>query len=145
MDTMQTPVRRLILALAVASAATTVILYLLVGLGMLNIGEPAEDVTRGVFGFGLVAGGTYAVVTFWLLRSARRRTWIAIALLNAIVIAVYFISRGARVPPFEWPGLAIQVVQMVTLLAVTALAIVGRGSVADPVSRVPRRSAGYPR
>jgi apolipoprotein N-acyltransferase len=139
MDTMQTRGRRLILALAVGSAAITAILYLLVGFGWLNIGEPAQGVTRGVLGFGLLVAVTYALVTFWLLRSQRRRTWIAIGLLNVLVIAVYFISRDARVPPFEWPGLAIQLVQLVTLLAVMVLAIVGRGSVADPIASVPRR------
>jgi hypothetical protein len=139
MDTMQTPGRRLLLMLAVASSAITAILYLLVGFGWLDIGEPAQGVTRGVLGFGLLVAATYALLIIWLLRSQRRRTWIAIGLLNAIVIAVYFISRDTRVPPFEWPGLAIQLVQLVTLLAVMVLAIVGRGSLADPTTGVPGR------
>jgi peptidoglycan/LPS O-acetylase OafA/YrhL len=137
MDTLKTPARRLLLVLAVVSSAVTAILYLLVGFEVLNIGEPARGVTRGVLGFGLLVAGAYALVTFWLLRSQRRRTWIAIGLLNAVVIGTYFVSRDARVPPFEWPGLAIQAVQLVMLVAVTVLAIVGRGSVPDPSTPEP--------
>jgi peptidoglycan/LPS O-acetylase OafA/YrhL len=138
MDTMQTRGRRLALALAVASAAITAILYLLVGFGMLDIGEPAPRVTRSVLGFGLTAGAAYAVVTYLLLRVQRRWAWIAVALLNAIAIGVYFATDATRVPSFEWPGLAIQAVQLVMLMAVTVLAIAGRGSVPDPATRVPR-------
>jgi hypothetical protein len=128
METTPTPLRRWLLAAAVAGSAITAILYVLIGFGTLDIGEPAPGVVRSLTTFGLMVGAAYLLITVLLLRRQRRSLWLAVAVMNAIVIWAYFATSGTRVPPFELPGLLVGGTQLVTLLAVLALAILGWGS-----------------
>jgi hypothetical protein len=136
MDMNRSVGRRWLLALAVASSAVTAVLYILVGIGALDIGEPAPDVTRGTFAFGLTVGGAFAVVAFMLAGVQQRWLWISVGLMDAIVIAVYFATSATRVPPFELPGLVIQGVQLLALVAAAILAVIGP-DVPDPATRGP--------
>jgi peptidoglycan/LPS O-acetylase OafA/YrhL len=109
--------------LAIATSALTAVLYLLIGLELLYIGESTSGADPGLLGFGLVMSGTFAVATALLaLLPPWRWVWIAVAVLNALVIVGYFALADARTPPFEWPGLLVKAVQLVTLLATGMLA-----------------------
>jgi hypothetical protein len=132
MDGMQSTVQRWLLALAVAGSAITAILYVLVGLGALDIGEPAPGVVRSLTTFGLSVGAAYALIALLLLRVHRRWVWLTIALLNAIVIWIYFATSTTRVPAFALPGVLINALQAVTLVAVVFLAILGWGRTDRP-------------
>ena len=107
--------------LAIATSALTAVLYLLVGFELLYIGESTSGEDPGLMGFGLVMSGTFAVATVLLALLQWRWVWIAVAVLNAVVIVGYFALAGERTPPFEWPGLLVKAVQLVTLLATAML------------------------
>jgi hypothetical protein len=110
---------------AAAAAATTAILYLLIGVGVLHIGTGADGVQGDLLGFGLAAGGAYAVIAVLLLLVCRRVIWILIPLFDAAVIAMYFAIATIRTPPLELWGLVIKAFQVLLLAAVVYLAIRG--------------------
>jgi hypothetical protein len=56
---------------AVAAAAVTAVLYLLIGFGVLDVGTSADETQPDLLGFGLAAGGAYAVIAV-LLTLVRR-------------------------------------------------------------------------
>lgn len=111
--------------LAIATSVLTAALYLLVGFELLYVGESTSGADPGLLGFGLMVGGTFAASAVLLAVIERRWVWIAVTALNAIVIVGYFAMAGARTPPFEWPGLLIKAVQLVTLVATALLTIEG--------------------
>lgn len=120
--------------LAIATSALTAVLYLLVGFELLYVGESTSGADAGLLGFGLMTAGTFAVATVLLAVLPHRWVWIVVAVLNALVIVGYFALAGARTPPFEWSGLLIKAVQLVTLLATSYLAF-GHEEAAQPATR----------
>jgi hypothetical protein len=111
---------------AIGTSVVTALLYVLVGFEVLYVGESTSGSDPGLLGFGLSAGAVFFASAGLLAMVERRWAWIAVALLNAVVILGYFAMAGVREPPFEWPGLAIKALQLVTLVAVLALAVRGR-------------------
>ena len=117
---------------AAVASAITMILYLLGGFEVLYVGESTSGTDPGMLGFGLSAGGAFAVATALLLFVERRWVWVAVALLNALVIVGYFGMAGLRQPPFEWPGLAIKAAQLISLAAVLMLTVRGGARATAP-------------
>ncbi|HEY7526309.1 MAG TPA: hypothetical protein VIA82_05715 [Candidatus Limnocylindria bacterium] len=116
---------------AISASVVTAVLYVLVGFEVLYVGESTSGTDPGLLGFGLSAAAVFFASAGLLAMVERRWAWIAVALLNAVVIVGYFAMAGVREPPFEWPGLAIKALQLITLVAVVALALPDR-SVARP-------------
>jgi hypothetical protein len=111
---------------AIGTSLLTALLYVLVGFDILYVGESTSGADPGLLGFGLSAGAVFFASAGLLAVVERRWAWIAVAVLNAVVIVGYFAMAGIRQPSFEWPGLAIKALQAVTLLIVVGLAIRGR-------------------
>ena len=86
------------------------------------IAGPTEQVAGDQLGFALPAAGVYAFGAFLLWRFDRRVWWIAGAILQALVIAKYFLVAPQREPAFEVWGITIRVLKLALLVATTYLA-----------------------
>jgi hypothetical protein len=111
--------RRLAIAAAVACAA----LYVLIGIGVLSVGESTQEATTDLLGFGALMGAIYGLtaVAIWLLRS--RVAMALIALFQLLPLIGYVAFASYREPPFELWGVLIKVCQIVVLVGVSTLAI----------------------
>jgi hypothetical protein len=116
------PVARRIAALAAAGAAA---LYLLIGLGVVRIGESAAGGTPDLLGFGATLGALYLATAILLMRSSSPVVWAAIALFQVVVIVGYFAFSSLREPPIEMWGLLIKACQA-GVLAVAGYVVLGQ-------------------
>lgn len=105
---------------AAGAAAGAAVLYVLIGFGVLFIGESTTGATD-LLGFGLTLGGLYAIAALLVLEIRNRWFLAALVLLNLATLIGYVALAGVRVPPFELWGLAIKVLQVVMLVAVARL------------------------
>lgn len=108
---------------AAAAAALTALLYFLIGLGVLWVGDANNGQTNDIFAFGAMTGTAFAVTTVLLLRFRSRPLWVLVAALQVVVIAGYFAVSSVRTPPFEVWGLLVKACQLVVLGAVAYLAV----------------------
>ena len=122
---MRARTNQLIRYAAVAAASGTALLYLLIGLGVLFVGDPAGGGDRDLLSFGLMTGAVFVLVAVVLALVARRLVWIPVALLTFVVIVAYFTMAEVRDPPFAFWGLAVKAVQLVLLGTVAFLAVRG--------------------
>jgi hypothetical protein len=113
--------------LGVAAATVASVLYLLIGIGVLSVGESTSGEDAGLLGFGLVMAATFGVVAGLLLLVRRRAVLLAVAALQVVVLVGYVALSDMRDPPFDPWGLLIKVAQLVVL-----------GVVAWLLSREPR-------
>jgi hypothetical protein len=122
--------------LGAVAAAVTAILYLLIGVGVLRVGESSTGAPNDLLSFGAIVGGTFAVVAalLWFVRS--KVLWSAIAVLQVIVLVGYVAAAGLRTPSFEPWGILVKVCQLAVLAAVLYLIVRGR-----PADAVASRSA----
>jgi hypothetical protein len=106
---------------AAGAAAGSAILYYLIGLGVLNIGESTTGADPDLLGFGLTTGSAF--VGFAILVLLVRRRWLLalLGLFDAAVIVGYFGFAWLREPQFEVWGLAIKALEGVALVAIGAL------------------------
>ena len=120
---------------AVAAAVAAGGLYWLIGLGMLDVGRPADRSSGDLFGFGAVAGTTFLVVAALLWRVRSRVLWVVVAALQVLVIGGYFAMGGIREPSFELWGLLIKGCQAIVLVAVAWLVVRPADAPASPALR----------
>ena len=106
---------------AVASAAAAAVLYFLIGLGVISVGEAAAGGAPDLFAFGAMAGGAFVATAILLLRFASRTLWLLVALLQIAVVVGYVAAADIRTPPYELWGLLIKAAQLVVLGAVAYL------------------------
>ncbi len=110
--------------LAAGAAAITAALYFLIGLGVLYVGESTSATDRDpnfLFTFGAMTGITFTVTAILLYLFRSRPLWIAVIVLQVIVLAGYVGIAGQRNPPYEVWGLTIKALQVVILAAVAYL------------------------
>ena len=112
--------------LGVVAAGVAAVLYFLIGLGVLPVGESSSGGTPDLFGFGAILGGAFAVAAVLLWRFQSRVLWAAVAILQIVVIVGYVALADLRVPPFEPWGLVVKACQVLVLCAVTFLMFSGR-------------------
>ncbi len=117
--------RVLVRYFASAAAAATAALYLLIGFGVLWVGEAAAGGTPDLLGFGLVTGGTFAAAAIALLVMHSRLVLLAVALLQVVAIVGYVAMSDLRTPPFEPWGLLVKACQVFVLVAVGYLFVRG--------------------
>ena len=115
--------RRRVRYFAAAMAAWASLIYILIGLRVVTvIQNPEEQV-----GFGFAAGAGFAVAALLILSVDQRSLWVAGAVLQALIIFMYFALAVERIPEFEVWGIVLRIVQVPLLVAVTYLAISPRG------------------
>ena len=111
--------RRRVRYFAAAMAAIASLIYFLIGLRVVSvIQNPEEQV-----GFGLAAGAGFAIAALLILSVDQRSLWVAGAVLQALIILMYFTLAVERIPEFELWGILLRIVQVPLLAAITYLAI----------------------
>ncbi|MFP3906563.1 MAG: CoA-binding protein [Acidimicrobiales bacterium] len=112
--------------------------YALIGLEVVTVAEESEaggDIA--VFGFG--AAAIFLVGAVLLLTVDRKPVWVVGAVLQVMIIAMYFAVGGDRTPSFEAWGLGLRVPQLALLAILVALVLrparssAGEGAVAPDV------------
>jgi hypothetical protein len=98
-------------------------LYLLIGLGVLAVGEPTDGSSSDLLAFGALMAGLYAVMAAVLWRWHSRMGLALIAAFQLVPLVGYFAIAGVREPPYELWGVLIKVCQAVVLVAAGALAL----------------------
>lgn len=117
--------------LGVAAATVAALLYLMIGIGVLSVGESTTGEDAGLLGFGLVMAASFLGVAGLLLFVRQRAVLLAVAALQVIVLVGYVALSDMRDPPFDPWGVLIKVAQLVVL-----------GVVAWLIVRGPRPQAG---
>lgn len=105
---------------AVGLSGTTALLYLLIGLNVVSIGEitPEEQTAFGLPAAAVFIAGA-VVAMFW----DKRWLWIVGAAGLSLIIFLYFNIAAQRVPEFELWGILIRVIQVPLLASLVYLAI----------------------
>jgi len=116
--------RRLVRFAAAVLAATTSVLYFLIGFGVVTVlqGTAAQQETGGQAAFGVPAGIAFLAGAFVVLRFDRRSLWTLGAVVLGFIIYTYFDLASERTPSFEIWGILIRVSQVLLLGALTYLA-----------------------
>ena len=129
---------------ATVAALATALLYLLIGLGVLNIGTSTQDTgNQDLLGFGVASGVVYVTVAALVYLIKRRVVWILTAVLDFLVIVMYFAVASVRQPPYEIWGLLIKALELVLLGALIYLIYRSRKlSLADARMGEPSDSEG---
>ena len=107
-----------------AAAALSALLYLLIGIEVLSIGE-ARSGANDILAFGLSAGAACALAALAVWFTRRRWVLGLVGVIDALVIVAYFAFAELREPPVEPWGLLIKVCQAVLLAAVAILLVRG--------------------
>jgi hypothetical protein len=94
---------------AIASAATT-LMYLLIAFHVVAVVQPYADQT-----WAFAPAAAYALGTALLVVFDRRLLWVLGAVLQVLVIAMYFNVAPQRTPAFEVWGILIRVAQFILL------------------------------
>jgi hypothetical protein len=131
---------------AIGASVVAAVLYLGIGLGLLDIGEAAEPNDPGLFEFGAMMAAVFGAtaVLLWLVRS--RILWIAVAVVQVIVLLGYVAAASYREPAFELWGIAIKVAQAVVLVAMVYLIAHAREATAPvpTTTQPPTAPTGHP-
>lgn len=109
--------------LAAALAALTAVLYYLIGLEVLWVGESTNGQDPGLLGFGLVVGTTFLVAAALLVLSERRWVLVAVGLLQVIVLVGYVAAASIRDPSFAPWGLVVKAPQLLILIIAAYLLV----------------------
>ena len=103
---------------AAAVAALTAVVYLLIALQVLILGdEPGNQ------NFAYFAGAGYTLGVFMILRFDRRILWIIGAAIQVFVIFMYFNIAPQRTPNYEFWGLFLRIPQILLLITLATLAL----------------------
>ena len=107
---------------AVAAAAASAILYILIGFEVLDVGSSRTG-TNDILSFGLLMGAVYAVIAAVVALVPWRWVLGVVAIVNALVFIGYFALAGVREPPVELWGLLVKASQLVLLGAMAYLLV----------------------
>ena len=111
---------------AIVAALVSAVFYVLIGVGVLDVGKGADGTGPDVLGFGLVAGAAFLLVAAIVAALRRRSAWLLSAVFTGLVIVGYFVTADIRRPPVEPWGLTVKAVQVVLLVALVFLSIRAR-------------------
>jgi hypothetical protein len=115
------PTRRTIRSAAAAIATAMAILYLLIGIGVLDVGGSSAD-RQFLIVFGLLAGSAFLLGALLLVRFDRRWLWIAGVAFQVFVYWAYVDVSKNRTPPYEVWGITLRIIQLPLLAALVYLA-----------------------
>lgn len=108
--------------LAALLAALMALIYLLLWLGVLDLGE-ATDGELGILG---VAGGVHLVLAVLLLIWRRRVLWVIVAVLQVLLAAMYVAIAAERDPAYEVWGLTIRGLSLVLVVVLVTMLVGSR-------------------
>jgi hypothetical protein len=117
------PRRRAIRLFAASMAGVVSVLYLLIALNVVSVIELAPGEPSPQLYFGLPAALALLFGAVLLLLTDRRLLWMAGAVLQVLVIWMYFSVATTRVPMFETWGMLIRIAQVPLLIALGYLAL----------------------
>ncbi len=103
-------------------AASMAAIYVLIGLGVLEVVE-AQPAGSDLFGFGMAAAGLFLVGAALLVTFDRRPLWLIGAVLQVLVAALYVAVSVSRDPPFETWGVTLRLLQVPLFAALVYLAL----------------------
>src|SRR5688572_4195228 len=118
-----TPRRRVVRQIAAGLAAAVAIVYTLIGLSVISVVQVAPGDEGSMLAFGLPAAIAFAIGASLLMLTDRRLLWALGAVLQVLVISMYFAIAPTRVPNFEIWGIVIRIAQVTLLAALVYLAI----------------------
>lgn len=129
--------RRTIRAVGAALAGTMATIYFLIGLGVFNVvtDKPAD---ASMLGFGASAGAMFLLGAILLLAFDRRWLWVAGAILQVLVAAMYIAVAPDRDPHFEVWGITLRVIQVGLFAALAYLALRPAEHDAHPLIHLPQ-------
>jgi hypothetical protein len=110
------------------------VIYLLIGLGILDIGASTSGEAVDLALFGFSAAIAYAVLALLLTFTDRRWLWILAALVMLWVYVIYVSTSGVREPSFEVWGIALRIIQVPLLASLVYLSWNSPRSAAGEVS-----------
>lgn len=117
------PRRQRLRSIAAALAGGVAVLYVLIAANLVTVVDgPAEQVARDQLSFAGPAAAMYALGALLLWRFDRRWLWVLGAVLQVMVVAMYFTVAPERDPAFEVWGLSIRVLQIGLLVPLVLLA-----------------------
>ena len=108
-------------------AALTAVMYFLIGLNLVTVVELAPGEASGQVFFGIPAALAYTLGAVLLIFFRRRLLWILGAVLQVLVIAIYFTVAPDRTPSFEVWGILIRIAQFLLLGVLVYLIFRPRG------------------
>ncbi len=114
--------RRLVRYIAAGVAAAVAIVYTLIGPSVISVVEVAPGDEAWMLAFGLPAAVAFAIGASLLVLTDRRLLWVLGAVLQLLVISMYFAVAPTRVPNFEIWGILIRIAQVTLLAALVYLA-----------------------
>nr|WP_297427459.1 hypothetical protein [uncultured Actinotalea sp.] len=107
---------------AAASAWAAGVLYVLVGVGVLDIGRAVDPGAQDLLAFGIAAGAAQVLVGAVLLGAKGRAPLLLVVGFETLVVLLYVAVASVRIPAYEEWGLTIKALEIVTLVATLALA-----------------------
>lgn len=107
---------------AAAAAWAAGVLYVLVGLGVLDVGSTVDPGAEDLVVFGLAAGAAQLLVGVALLVARGRAPLLLVIGFEILVVLMYVAVASVRVPAYEMWGVTIKVLEIVTIVAALALA-----------------------
>lgn len=105
------------IAIAAGSSAMMALIYLLIGLRVIEVIQPSDDQPE----FGFAAAIFFAVLTAVVLRIRRPAVWLVAIAIHLFVAYVYIDLAGERVPDYETWGLILRGLQIPAVLALAWL------------------------
>jgi hypothetical protein len=119
---------------AAAMTGINAVFYYLIAAHVL----PVVDVMdKGITTFGLVAGAGFTVAALVLVFTKRRWIWITGAILQIVIIAIYFKVGADRTPNYEIWGLVMRAPQALIVLSLAYLATVKMPKRVKPTRTTP--------
>ena len=117
--------RRQVRYLAAIAAGAMAAIYFLIGLGVLEVVDPASAADTGtdMLGFGASAGAMFLLGAVLLLALDRRFLWVGGAVLQVLVFAMYLVVSQQRTPAFEIWGITLRIIQVPLFAALVYLAL----------------------
>lgn len=116
--------RRTIRYAAAAVAVVMAAIYLLIGIGVLDVGGTDADKSI-LWVFGAMAGCAFLLGAILLVAVDQRWVWIAGLLFQVFVYWAYVDVSKTRTPPFETWGITLRIIELPLLVALGYLAIRG--------------------
>jgi hypothetical protein len=116
------PTRRKTRYVAAAIATAMALIYLGIGLGVLDIGG-SEAEKAYLIVFGGLAGGAFLLGALLLVRFDRRWLWIVGVAFMVFVYWAYVDVSKTRTPPYELWGITLRIIQLPLLAALIYLAV----------------------
>lgn len=108
--------------IAIGASAVAAVVYLLIGLRVLDIGEStATGTAPDLFAFGAMMSAVSATIALLLALARSRILWASVAVIQVLVLVGYVAMSNLREPAFDLWGMLIKACQLIVLAAMAYL------------------------